>query len=91
MQTKRVNCRNTIYVYSLLCKMPLYNKALKFKPDNLKDMTFDECYELLLCFRYLDFREDSSLSHEFMRSSMIQILQRMAELNPDGESYKSLI
>jgi hypothetical protein len=71
--------------------MPLYNKALKVEPDNLKSMTFDECYELLLCFRYLSYRKDSSLSYEFMQSSMKHIQQRMAELQPDGENYKNLI
>jgi hypothetical protein len=71
--------------------MPLYNKALKFKPDHLKNMTFDECYELLLCFRYLSYRKDSSLSQEFMKSSMKHIQQRMAELHPHGENYKNLI
>ncbi len=79
------------YNLNLSCKMPLYKKAIKFEPDNLPNMTFDECYELLLCFRYLNFRQDSSLSNEFIKSSMMQIQQRMKELNPEGENYKSLI
>jgi len=60
--------------------MPLFNKALKFTPANLQSMTFDECYELLLCFRYLHFRRDSTISLEVMDSHMKAIENRMVEL-----------
>jgi hypothetical protein len=67
--------------------MPLYRKAVKFNPEELKNMTFDECYELLLIFRYLAFREDHSLSEGFIKSSMEQLQKRMLELNPGTSQY----
>ena len=71
--------------------MPLYKKALKFKPEDLKNMSFDECYELLLCFRYLDFRDDHTLSKDFVKASMEQIRNRMLELNENSASYRNFI
>jgi hypothetical protein len=63
--------------------MPLYKKALRLTPEKLGKMTFDECYELLLFFRYLQFRKDESLSSEEMESRMDQIKNRLRELNPE--------
>jgi hypothetical protein len=54
-------------------------------------MTFDECYELLLIFRYLNFREDNSLSRKFIISSMEQLRNRMLELNPNASQYPGII
>lgn len=71
--------------------MPLYNKALKFDPKDLENMTFDECYELLLCFRYLQFREDTTIDNEIISSHMAKIRKRMNELNQDSANYKNLI
>ena len=67
--------------------MPLYKKALNFKPNHLVDMTFDECYELLLAFRYLHFRNDSTISREVMESHMEAIRKRMLELNKDAAQF----
>lgn len=70
--------------------MPLYRKAIGFRPEDLKNMTFDECYELLLIFRYLDFRDDHSLTREFIKSSMKQLQNRMLELNPGASQYPGI-
>ena len=61
--------------------MPLYKKALKFTSKDLDNMSFDECYELLLCFRYLHFRNDSSISRDLIETHMEAIKNRMHDLN----------
>jgi hypothetical protein len=71
--------------------MPLYRKAIGFKPENLGNMTFEDCYELLLIFRYLDFRNDISLTKEFIKTSMEQLRNRMLELKPDANYYPGII
>jgi len=54
-------------------------------------MTFEECYELLLIFRYLHFRDDHSLSREFINTSMEQLRTRMLEINPAADNYPGLV
>jgi len=71
--------------------MPLYRKALKFDPKELENMNFDECYELLLCFRYLQFRNDTTIDSDVLSGHMEEIRKRMAELNGDSAHYKNLI
>jgi len=71
--------------------MPLYKKALEFKPSDLEKMTFDECYELLLCFRYLQFRNDSTIDTDVISSHMEEIRKRMAILKEDSANYQNLI
>ena len=71
--------------------MPLYKKALNFKTKDLEIMTFDECYELLLCLRYLQFRDDRTLSSDEIHNRMEQIRKRMLELNEGSANYQNFI
>jgi hypothetical protein len=71
--------------------MPLYKKALKFMPQDLEHMTFDECYELLLIFRYLQFRGDNTLDSEIISTRMEQLKNRMRELNENSANYQNTI
>jgi hypothetical protein len=61
--------------------MPLYNKALKFKSGDLEKMSFDECSELLLCFRYLHFRDDHPISKEKITEHIAAINKHLEYLN----------
>jgi hypothetical protein len=70
--------------------MPLYKKAIGFKSEDLGKMTFEESYELLLIFRYLDFRDDPSLSKEFIKSSIEQLRNRLIELNPSASHFPGI-
>jgi hypothetical protein len=70
--------------------MPLYRKAIGFNPEDLENMTFEDCYELLLIFRYLDFRNDTTLTKEFIKTSMEQLRNRMLELKPDVDHYPGI-
>jgi len=54
-------------------------------------MTFDECYELLLCLRYLQFRDDRTLSSDEIHNRMEQIRKRMLELNEGSANYQNFI
>jgi hypothetical protein len=71
--------------------MPLYRKAIEYKSEDLEEMTFDDSFELLLIFRYLDFRDDPSLSKEFIKSSMEQLRIRLIELNPSASHFPGII
>ena len=61
--------------------MPLYKKAKIITEKDILNMTFNECYELLLIFRYLQFREDNTLSDEIIQQRMEQLTKRMRELD----------
>jgi len=71
--------------------MPLYKKALNFKKQDLENMTFDECYELLLCFRYLQFRNDGTIDTEVINSNMAEIRKRMAALSGNSANHQNFI
>lgn len=71
--------------------MPLFRKAIGFRPEDLGTMTFEDCYELLLIFRYLDFRNDTTLTKEFIKTSIQQLRNRMLELKPDANYYPGII
>lgn len=71
--------------------MPLYKKARNFDERDLEKMTFDECYELLLIFRYLQFREDETIEKELIATRMEQLRKRMLELNGNSNHYKNFI
>ena len=71
--------------------MPLYRKALNLKEGDLDRMTFDELYELLLCFRYLRFRNDTTLSAETMDRWMEEIRKRMLEINSSSANYQNFL
>jgi len=71
--------------------MPLYKKAKNFDEQELEKMTFDECYELLLIFRYLQFREDQTIEKELINTRMEQLRKRMLELNENSTHYKNFI
>ncbi len=62
--------------------MPLYRKAKAITEKDIEVMTFNECYELLLIFRYLQFREDNTLSTELIKERMAQLSKRMQALDP---------
>ncbi|MGV3585849.1 MAG: hypothetical protein ACO1OF_02510 [Adhaeribacter sp.] len=71
--------------------MPLYKKAKNFDEQELDKMTFDECYELLLIFRYLQFREDRTIEKELINTRMELLRKRMLELNENSTHYKNFI
>jgi hypothetical protein len=60
--------------------MPLYKKALNFNTEVLESMTYDDCYELLLCFRYLYLRDDPAISKARITEHMDAITKRMEYL-----------
>ena len=68
--------------------MPLYKRALNFDPKNLPNMTFDECNELLLCFRYLRFRDDGTIASEIIDSHIEEIRNRLVELNAESANFQ---
>ena len=61
--------------------MPLYKKAKAITEKDIENMTFNECYELLLIFRYLQFRDDNTLSSEIINERIAQLIKRMQELD----------
>ncbi|KAA5548239.1 hypothetical protein [Adhaeribacter rhizoryzae] len=71
--------------------MPLYKKAKNFDEKELENMTFDECYELLLIFRYLQFREDRTIEKNLINARMELLRKRMLELNENSTHYKNFI
>ncbi|GEO06278.1 hypothetical protein AAE02nite_39420 [Adhaeribacter aerolatus] len=71
--------------------MPLYNKAKNFDEEELENMSFDECYELLLIFRYLQFREDETIDKELIKVRMEQLRKRMLELNENSTHFKNFL
>jgi hypothetical protein len=44
--------------------MPLYRKSVSFERSDLNTMSVHDCNDLLLCLRYLKFRNDKTLSDE---------------------------
>jgi hypothetical protein len=64
--------------------MPLFNKAQRVTEEEIETMTFTECYELLLIFRYLQFRQDATLPEETILERMDQLRKRMYALNSDA-------
>ncbi|PIQ21013.1 MAG: hypothetical protein COW65_11550 [Cytophagales bacterium CG18_big_fil_WC_8_21_14_2_50_42_9] len=70
--------------------MPLYKKAMQFDPKNLENMTYDECYELLLCFRYLQFRNDATVASQVIGNHMEAIRKRIINLKGTA-NYQNII
>ncbi len=71
--------------------MPLYIKAKNLTDQDIEKMSFDECYELLLIFRYLQFREDTTLDNETIALRMEQLRNRMQELNENTNHFKNFM
>ena len=61
--------------------MPLYKKALNFKPKDLDKMSAEECNELLLCFRYLSLRDDHNLPKNKIADHIVEITDWIETLN----------
>ncbi len=65
--------------------MPLYTKAIHFKVEDLEQMSFSECDELLLCFRYLLNRDDHPLERNEIERNM-EVLEKYIEHLKDAPS-----
>jgi len=63
---------------------------MQFDPKNLEDMTYDECYELLLCFRYLQFRNDATIESQVICNHMEAIRKRIIDLK-ETANYQNII
>jgi len=53
-------------------------------------MTYDECYELLLCFRYLQFRNDATVASQVIGNHMEAIRKRIINLKGTA-NYQNII
>ncbi|WP_026461475.1 hypothetical protein [Adhaeribacter aquaticus] len=60
--------------------MPLFKKAINFKPDHLDNMTYNDCDELLLCFRYLLSREGHPIEKQTIEMNIKLLEAKMDDI-----------
>jgi hypothetical protein len=60
--------------------MPLYKKIINDSLKNLDELSINDCNDMLLCLRYLKFRNDPTLpKHEYEKR--IRILEEHIKKN----------